>query len=90
MESCSERNTALELRRLLEQYGKDRLAICKSVRFRDSRGRLGSNETPVATLEGIVEIVLLLSGSRAAAVRKQVVQVFVRYLGGDDALVDSL
>ncbi len=46
-----------------------------AVRFRDSRGRVGANETPVAAIEGILEIVVLLTGKKAAAVRKQVVQV---------------
>ncbi len=43
----------------LERYG-DRLANCQPVSFPGARGRVDPNRaTPVATIEGIVEIVLL-------------------------------
>ncbi len=37
-----------------------------------------------------MEIVLLLTGTRATAVRKKIVGVFVRYVGGDESLAEEV
>ena len=47
-----------EFDRLRERHG-DGLANCQPIRFRDLTGRLNRNETPAASIEGVVEIVLL-------------------------------
>ena len=36
----------------------------------------------MTAIEGIVEIVLLLTGAKAAKIRQKIVKVFVQYLGG--------
>ena len=54
---------AVHVDRLRERYG-DWLANCQPDNFPDARGRVHPNRaTPVATIEGIVEIVLLLTGT---------------------------
>ena len=49
---------------------------------RDSRGRVGANVTPVATLHGILDILVLLPGKCSAELRSQIINVFVRFVGG--------
>ncbi len=61
VKDCTLATAFEEFDRLREHYG-DGLANCQPIRFLDSIGRLSRNETPVATLEGLVEIVLLLTG----------------------------
>ena len=63
--------------------------ILGHVSFTDSLGRK-NKETPVTGVKGIVEIVMLLPGKRAAAVRRQASEILVRYMGGDLALVDQV
>ena len=74
IKECNAMHAAQEFRRLRERYG-DGCTNCAAIRFRDSIGRLTRNETPATTIEHIVEIVLLLTGSKAAAERKRGVQV---------------
>jgi hypothetical protein len=82
VKGCSQANAAQEFERIRERYS-DCCANCTTVSFRDSRGRVHPNrETPVADVKGVVEIVLLLTGARAAQIRQRIAQVFVRYLGG--------
>ena len=59
---------------------------CRSYRF---RGR-GQQETPAADARTICEIIMLLPGTAAASFRKKTAAILVRYLGGDDALVDEI
>ena len=40
--------------------------------------------------KGIVEVIMLLPGQRAARVRRQAAELLCRYLGGDLALVDEV
>ena len=65
----------VERERIRERYG-DRVTNCYPVRFRDSRGRLGANKTPVMPIEGLLEYVMLLTGAKAANIRRAVVDVF--------------
>ncbi len=53
------------------------------------RGR-GQRDTPVASVRGIVEIIMLLPGEQAARVRRQAAELLCRWLGGDLALVDEV
>ena len=50
----------------------------------------GQQETPVADIRGIVEMLLLVPGRRAAAFRRSVASVFVRYVGGDPLLLEEV
>ena len=50
----------------------------------------GQRDTPVAALAVMVEILMLLPGSTAAAVRVEASKLLVRYLGGDLKLVDEV
>ena len=63
IKGCSVQHASQEFDRLRERYG-DGSPICGPVSFRDSRGRVNPNKTPVTTIEGIVEVVLLLTGTR--------------------------
>ena len=81
IKGCSVQHASQEFDRLRERYG-DGSPICGPVSFRDSRGRVNPNKTPVTTIEGIVEVVLLLTGTKAAKIRQKIARVFVQYLGG--------
>ena len=75
---------AKELDRVRERHGGGD-ANCVptfTVRFRDCAGRLNRNETPVATVDGILDILVLLPGKTSAALRSQIINVFVRFVGG--------
>jgi len=50
----------------------------------------GQRETPIANLVTMVEVLMLLPGSTAAAVRVEASKLLVRYLGGDLKLVDEV
>ena len=73
---------AQDFRRMSEKY-PDISAKCTDVKFPDSHGRRGQWNTKVADAKGIVEIVMLLPGRRAARVRRQAAELLVRYLGGN-------
>ncbi len=61
IKGSSAQHAAQSFRRLQERYG-DRCTNCALVSFADARGRIDPNrKTPAATIEGIVEIVLLLT-----------------------------
>ena len=47
-------------------------------------------ETPVAAVRGIVEMLFLVPGKRAAAFRRSVADVFVRFVGGDPLLLEEV
>ena len=53
-----------------------------SVRFRDHNGNLNKRPTPVCTLHGAVDVLLLLPGKTSAELRAKIVDVFVRFVGG--------
>ena len=60
---------------------------CRNYRF---PGR-GQRLTPViADTRGLIELILVLPGRHAAAVRRQAAALLVRYLGGDLALIDEV
>ncbi len=75
---------AKELDRVRERYGggDTNCVPTFTVRFRDCAGRLNRNETPVATIDGILDILVLLPGKTSAALRSQIINVFVRFVGG--------
>ena len=85
----SEDAAAQDFRRMCERH-PDVNAFCTDVKFPDSRGRRGQKATPVTDVRGIVEIVMLLPGSRAARVRCEAAGLLVRYLGGDRKIVDEV
>ena len=71
VKGSSAENAAREFRLLCERYG-DGCQKVTAIRFRDSIGRLSRNASPAATLENVVEVVLLLTGSHAARIRHKV------------------
>ena len=44
----------------------------------------------VTDARGIVELIMLMTGSQAARVRRQAAELLVRYLGGDMCIVDEV
>ena len=46
-----------------------------TVRFRDRAGGFKNNNTPVATIHGIIDILVLLPGKSAAELRSQITNV---------------
>ena len=50
----------------------------------------GQRETPVATLEGFLEILVILPGKVAAMVRERAVKTLVRAMRGDITLVEEI
>ena len=56
--------------------------FCVAVRFRGRGGKLNKKPTPVATLQGILDILVLLPGKTSAELRSQIIDVFVRFVGG--------
>ncbi len=72
---------AKEVGRVRERHG-DKITFCDFVRFRDSLGRASAKPTAVATLPGVLDMLLLLPGKVSAALRSQVVDLFVRFVGG--------
>ena len=76
--------TNVELDRLRKLYeGGDTNCIpTLTVRFRDNTGRLSRNPTPVATIHGIIDILVLLPGKSSAELRSKIINVFVRFVGG--------
>ena len=77
--------SAEAFRRLCEAYPE----VGKKVPHFKFPGR-GQRETPIANLATMVEIIMLLPGSTAAAVRVEASKLLVRYLGGDLKLVDEV
>lgn len=62
------------------------------VRFSDTfkfPGR-GQQQTPVMDLKGILKLVMVLPGKRAATTREKFANVLVRYIGGDLTLIDEV
>ena len=79
-------NEAAEaFRRLCDRYPE----VEKKIRHFKFQGR-GQRGTPVANLASMVEIIMLLPGSTAAAARVEASKLLVRYLGGDVKLVDEV
>ena len=78
-------NSSNVLQRLVEQF-PEVARICSNFRF---QGR-GQRDTPVADAEGIITIILLLPGRTATRARQSAANVMVRYLGGDQSLVQEV
>ena len=76
--------TNVELDRLRKLYegGVPNWYPTLTVRFRDNTGRLSRNPTPVATIHGIIDILVLLPGKSSAELRSKIINVFVRFVGG--------
>jgi hypothetical protein len=66
--------------------GTDTLRIPETFKFEGP----GEQETPVTDLQGLVEMILVLPGQRAAAFRRQVSGIFLRVFGGDLSLIDTI
>ena len=68
--------TNVELDRLRKLYegGVPNWYPTLTVRFRDNTGRLSRNPTPVATIHGVIDILVLLPGKRLPHNVSEVVQ----------------
>ena len=82
---CSANNCNPMFLRLVQNFPE---VLTKCVNFKFS-GR-GQKETPVTDARGIVDIIMMLPGKAASAVRRQAANVLVRYLGGDPTLVQEI
>ena len=79
------RHAADDLRTVLTKYPNVALKLVQ-LKF---PGR-GQRDTPVASLETMVEIIMLLPGAAAARVRYFACKLLVRYLGGDLNLIEEV
>jgi hypothetical protein len=50
----------------------------------------GQKDTPVMDLKGIIKLVMVLPGRKAACSREQFAELIIRYLGGDMTLIDEV
>jgi len=60
--------------------------VCETYNFPGS----GQRPTPVCDVKGAVRIMLLLPGRAAAHFRESTAHLLIRYLGGDESLVDEI
>jgi hypothetical protein len=82
---CGANNCSIVYQRLSEAFPE---VITKVSIFKFS-GR-GQRDTPVIDASGIVEILMVLPGRAAARARRSAAEVMVRYLGGDQSLVQEI
>ncbi len=73
----------------LQQEHSEVSTKCRDVQFPDKRGRL-NKPTPVAVLQVFLEIVTLLPGKLAAAVREEAIRTLIRAMNGDPTLVEEI
>lgn len=73
----------------LQEEHSDVSTKCRNVKFPDKRGRL-NKPTPVATLQVFLEILVLLPGKLAAAIREEAVRTLIRVMNGDPTLVEEI
>ena len=83
---CSRNNVYTSWKRLKETY-PEVLTITEGYVF---QGKGEWQPTPVTGASGIVQIIMLLPGKAAIALRKQSADLLVRYLGGDTTLIDEI
>ena len=88
IKSCSKKYASEVYKRLLEE---ERVPVCEVRHLTSAKsGRQNRSEypTPIATAAEIIEIIWQLPG--AAEFRRNCAQVCVRYLGGDETLVQEV
>jgi hypothetical protein len=69
----------------------DVLGFCRNITIEDYKfSGQGQRLTPVTDARGAVVIINTLGGSRAATFRLKCADVVVRYLGGDETLIDEI
>lgn len=78
-------NPRVTFQRLCAEY-TDIVTRCYNCQFHGERQR----ETPVADAEGLMYIIQLLPGRRAALFRMHAAQLLVRFLAGDQSLHDEI
>jgi hypothetical protein len=82
---CDNNEAGRKIREVLRQHSEVQHRML-NVKF---PGR-GQKETPTADVYGVVEFIMLLPGPRAAAVRRQACELFVRYHGGDLTVAEEV
>lgn len=78
-------NPSLYFARLCDTYPDVRTS-CSHFKFPGQ----GQRDTPVTDARGIVKILMLLPGRKAATFREQAADTLVRYLGGDETLIAEI
>lgn len=78
-------NPALTLKRLKEKH-KEVVTICYNFKF-DGQGQ---KNTPVVDANGLIKILMILPGQKAAQFRNKAASILVRYLGGDLSLISEI
>jgi hypothetical protein len=81
----TQHDAAQDFRRLSDQYPEVG-PNCSLYKFKGRRQR----DTPVTSVKGIVEIIMLFSGRQAARVRRLAAELLCRWLGGDLAIIDEV
>ena len=81
----SQHDAAWTLRRLSDPYPEVG-TNCSLYKFKGRRQR----DTPVTSVKGIVEIIMLFPGRQAARVRRLAAELLCRWLGGDLAIIDEV
>ncbi len=76
------------LHRLLTRH-PDLATFCVPFKFNES-GPGGNQETPATNAQGIVSIIMCMSGKAAEGFRERASETIVRYLGGDETLVAEI
>ena len=81
----TQHDAAQDFRRLSDQYPEVG-TNCSLYKFKGRRQR----DTPVTSVKGIVEIIMLFPGRQAARVRRLAAELLCRWLGGDLAIIDEV
>lgn len=70
----------------LQQGDAEALTFCENFQF----SGMGERPTPVCTVPQVIELINILPGARAKRFRSSGAKVLVRFLGGDETLIDEL
>jgi hypothetical protein len=70
----------------LQQHYQELISQFRTYQFTGS----GERPTPVCTVPQVIELINVLSGVRAARFRSAGAKVLVRFLGGDETLIDEV
>lgn len=78
-------NGSLSYRRVWNDIKKNHFVGVRKTNAYTFPGK-GQNKTPVLDSKGVIELIMVLPGTKAASCRKTFAEIIVRYLGGDLSL----